>query len=80
MSEVSNKKLFCLACREKLSVKSSMVNGDIKSAKHLTGRSRLESQRKKDLEIVEALRSNNARCIIQRGKLFPTIKEFTELK
>ena len=57
---VSNKKLFCLACREELSVKSSMVIGHIKSVKHLTGKSRLESQKKKDLEIVEALRSNDA--------------------
>ena len=57
---VSNKKLFCLACREELSVKSSVVIGHIKSVKHLTGKSRLESQKKKDLEIVEALRSNDA--------------------
>ena len=41
-------------------MKSSVVNGHIKSAKHLTGKSSLESQKKKDLEIVEALRSNDA--------------------
>ena len=76
---VSNKKLFCLACREELSVKSSMVIGHIKSVKHLTGKSRLESQKKKDLEIVEALRSNDA-MHNPKGKLSPTIKEFTELK
>ena len=41
-------------------MKSSVVIGHIKSVKHLTGKSRLESQKKKDLEIVEALRSNDA--------------------
>ena len=41
-------------------MKSSVVIGHIKSVKHLTGKSHLESQKKKDLEIVEALRSNDA--------------------
>ena len=57
---VSNKKLFCLACREELSVKSSVVNGHIQSAKHTEGKSRLENQKKKDKEIAEALRSHDA--------------------
>jgi len=48
---VSNKKLFCLACREELSVKSSVVNGHIKSAKHTAGKICLENQKKKDMEI-----------------------------
>ena len=57
---VSNKKLFCLGCREELSVKSSMINNHIKSTKHTTGKKRLENQRKDELEIVELLRSQDA--------------------
>jgi len=55
---VSSKKLFCLAC--KLLVKSSVVNGHIKSAKHTAGKIRLENQKKKDMEIAEALKSHDA--------------------
>ena len=47
---VSNKRLFCLACREelsvKLSVKSSVINLHIKSTKHISGKKRLETQKK----------------------------------
>ena len=57
---VSNKKLFCLACREELSVKSSVINYHIKSTKHISGKKRLETQRKAELEIVESLRSRDA--------------------
>ena len=35
---VSNKKLFCLACREELSVKCSVVRMHIQSSKHKTCR------------------------------------------
>ena len=57
---VSNKKLFCLACREELSVKSSVISYHIKSTKHISGKKRLETQRKAELEIVESLRSRDA--------------------
>ena len=60
-------------------MKSSVVNGHIKSVKHLTGKSHLESQKKKDLKIVEALRSNDV-VHNPKGELSLTIKEFTELK
>ena len=52
---VSNKKLFCLDCREELSVKSSVITYHIKSAKHISGKKTLETKRKADLEIVESL-------------------------
>ena len=60
-------------------MKSSMVNGHIKLVKCLKGKSRLESQKKKDMEMVEALRSNNA-VHNPKVELSLTIKEFTELK
>ena len=52
---VSNKKLFCLACREELSVKSSVITHHIKSAKHISGKKKLETKRKADLDIAKAL-------------------------
>lgn len=56
---VSNKRLFCLACREELSLKSSVISNHIKSAKHISGKKKLETKRKADLEIVESLRSRD---------------------
>ena len=53
---VSNNKLFCLACREELSVKSSVITGHIKSSKHNAGKSRLTIKKKRDMEIAEALK------------------------
>ena len=57
---VSMGKLFCRACREELSVKSSVVNNHIKSNKHTAGKKRLGTRQKKDVEIVEALKSYDA--------------------
>ena len=56
---VSNKKLFCLGCREELSGKSSVITYHIKSAKHISGKKKLETKRKADIEIVESLRSRD---------------------
>jgi len=56
---VSNKKLFCLACREELSVKSSVITYHIKSGKHCSGKKKLETKRKADLEIAESLRQQD---------------------
>ena len=54
---VSNKKLFYLACRKELSVKSSVITNLIKSAKQISGKKKLEAKRKADLEIVDSLPS-----------------------
>ena len=54
---VSNRKLFCLACREELSVKNSVITNHIKSAKHISDKKKLEAKRKADLEIIESLQS-----------------------
>ena len=50
---VSNKKLFCQACRDELSVKSSIIAAHIKSAKHSNGKVRLMSQKSREKEIAE---------------------------
>ena len=49
---VSMGKLFCQACREELSIKTSVLNNHIKSSKHISGKNRLQSKQKKDIEIV----------------------------
>lgn len=42
--KVSDKKLFCDACREPLSVKKSVIEAHIKSSKHIKGKARLASK------------------------------------
>ena len=65
---VSKNMLFCLACREELSVKSSVITGHVKSSKHKTGKSRLEAKKKQDMEIVEAEGSDTYRNLVQDAR------------
>ena len=44
-----------LACREEVSVKTSVINNHIKSNKHKSSKLRLDKKRISDVEIVEAL-------------------------
>ena len=53
---VSNKALFCLGCREEVSVKKSVLELHIKSQKHLNGKKRLELKGKREADIAMALR------------------------
>ena len=55
---VSNKQLFCTACREELSLISSVINNHIKSAKHDAGKKRLGAK-KNEFDIAEALKSSD---------------------
>ena len=55
---VSNKQLFCTACREELSLISSVINNPIKSAKHDAGKKRLGAK-KNEFDIAEALKSSD---------------------
>ena len=50
---VSNKRLFCTACREEISMKSSIIQWHIKSSKHQTGKKRLEGKDKDEREIAD---------------------------
>ena len=52
---VSNGKLFCLACREELSVKRSIVCYHIKSKKHTDGKKKLQLKEAKERDIADAL-------------------------
>ena len=52
---VSNKRLFCMACREELATKKSIIDLHIKSVKHSQGKRRLASTKKHDQDIINAL-------------------------
>ena len=56
---VSNKRLFCTACREEISMKSSIIQSHIKSSKHQTGKKRLEGKDKDEREIADFLKSDD---------------------
>ena len=51
---VSNRKLFCLACREELSLKHSIACYHVKSKKHVDGK-KLQLKEAKELDIAAAL-------------------------
>ena len=53
---VSNKELFCSACREELSVKKSTMDLHIKSHKHQIGKERLAVKEKHQLDITTSLK------------------------
>ena len=52
----SNKQLFCRACREELSLVSSVVSNHLKSAKHQAGKQRLA---RSECDIAEALAASD---------------------
>lgn len=56
---ISNKHLFCRACREELSLVSSVISNHLKSAKHQTGKQRLAKKEKEESDIAEALVSSD---------------------
>ena len=55
----SNKQLFCRACREELSLVSSVVNNHLKPAKHQAGKQRLAAKEKSECDIAEALAASD---------------------
>ena len=57
---VSNGKLFCLACREELSLKKCVVSAHVQSAKHKSGKKRLTEKEKQEMDIAEALRASDS--------------------
>ena len=56
---VSNNQLFCRACREELSLISSVVHNHVKSAKHQAGKKRLAAKEVHDIDIAEALKASD---------------------
>ena len=66
---VSNK-LFYLACRDELSVKSRVIVAHIKSTKHNAGKNRPKSQKKTEIEIAETLETQDS-VIFPKGESLP---------
>lgn len=57
---VDGGKLFCTACREKVSLKKSIISFHIKSSKHATGVERLKTKEKREQSIPEMLKRYDA--------------------
>ena len=56
---VSHGKLFCIACREELSLKSSSLTNHLKSQKHKEGKERLKRKKVRERDIATKLTSYN---------------------
>ena len=54
-------KLFCNACREELSLKSSIIKNHIESSKHKLGKESLRKREARERDIVQALQSYDDR-------------------
>ena len=57
---MSNGKLFCLAYREQLSLKCSVISNHVNSSKHNAGKARLKNKQQAEMELAEALKSYDA--------------------
>ena len=66
---VSMGKLFCNACREEVSLKSSSVKNHIHSAKHTEGKTRLSKRDAREKDIAVALKAHNAETHLVGEKL-----------
>ena len=68
---VSNKRLFCRACREESSLVSSVIANHLKSTKHQTGKERVAKKERSESDIAEALVTSDKECHPVREKLPP---------
>ena len=57
---VSGHKSFCIACKEELSIKKSVVDLHCKSVKHARGKDRLASNEKRERDIAKSLQQYDA--------------------
>lgn len=76
---VSAGQLFCLACREELSLKRSIINNHVLSAKHQNSKKRLKTKEAKEQTIVESLRKYNT-AIHPRGETLPESQQVYRIK
>ena len=53
---VYSKKLFCSACREAVALKKSIIEQHLKSEKHIRGKEKVASKKKREQDIAEALK------------------------
>ena len=76
---VSAGRLFCSACREEVSLKSSVISNHIRSAKHMAGKARLEKKEAWEADIASALRAHNETFHL-RGETVPEQQQVFRVK
>ena len=67
---VSANKLFCVACREEVALKRSIITGHIGSSKHVEGKARLQSKEAREKDIASSLQAYSAEAH-DRGETMP---------
>ena len=67
---VSNKKLFCLSCREELPLKKNSIDVHVKCTKHTNNTKRWKVKKEHVLDIAEALKDYQAR-VHPKGETLP---------
>jgi len=76
---VSNKKLFCKACREELNIKKSSVDNHIKSFKHVKGKEKMKNKEAKEKDLAESLQNYNDNVHLQ-GETLPQAQQIYRVK
>ena len=74
-----NKKLFCEACREELSLKSSSLRNHFRSTKHVEGKKRIARKEARERDIAEALKVYNADNHL-KGEIVPESQQVYPVK
>ena len=76
---VANKKLFCRACREELSVKKSVVENHVKSSKHAKGKERMSKKEAEERDLAETFQKYNDDVHL-RGETLPQTQQVFRVK
>ena len=74
-----NKRLFCNACREELSLKSSSLRNHFQSSKHIEGKKRLDRKEAREKDIAEALKGFNSQNHL-KGETLPENQQVFRVK
>ena len=64
-----NKHLFCHACREELSLKSSSLHSHFQSSKNIEGKKRQDRKKAREKDIAELLKGFNSQNHLKGGTL-----------
>ena len=76
---VSSGFLFCRACRERLSLKSSSLKNHINSKKHIDGKDKIKTKVAHEQEIAVALKKYNT-DVHPRGETLPEAQQIYRIK
>ena len=76
---VSQVHLFCTACRERLSIKRSIIKNHVQSTKHKKSQQRLKNKETRERDIAESLRKYN-NDVHSRGESLPKEQQVYRIK